>query len=171
MNHELLHNPSPHHYLYFMKDYLIRLFEYDRYANLVILETIIKAGHPEKPVKLMAHLLAAQQVWLNRCKGLPATGGALWPDWPAETLEAVMLQNTGDWLAYLNDIQPADLEKPVSYKNSKGESFQNKLIDVLGHLINHGTHHRAQAGQHLILAGVEHLPNTDYIFFIRALNH
>ena len=53
-----------------MKDHFIRLFEYDRYANQIILDTIIKADNPEKPVKFMAHLLAAQQVWLNRAKGL-----------------------------------------------------------------------------------------------------
>ncbi|MDB5154777.1 MAG: hypothetical protein JWR54_3528, partial [Mucilaginibacter sp.] len=54
----------------------------------------------------------------------------------------------------------------ISYKNLKGDDFENKLSDVLAHLINHGTHHRAQVGQHLKLAGVE-LPNTDYIFYIR----
>jgi hypothetical protein len=53
-----------------MKTYFITLFNYDRYANGLILTAIIDAGEPEKPVQLMSHLLAAQQIWYNRCLGL-----------------------------------------------------------------------------------------------------
>ena len=150
-----------------MKAYFTRLVNYDRYANDLILDAILKANQPEKPVKLMAHLLAAQQIWLNRCKGLPAPTGALWPDWQADTFADTIARNNADWLNYLDGLQPEDLEKLVSYKNSKGDAFQNHLSDVLAHVINHGTHHRAQAGQHLKAAGFENLPNTDYIFYIR----
>jgi uncharacterized damage-inducible protein DinB len=34
-------------------------------------------------------------------------------------------------------------------------------------LINHGTHHRAQIGQLIKFDGLEILPNTDYIFYLR----
>ncbi|MDB5132678.1 MAG: hypothetical protein JWR02_2427, partial [Mucilaginibacter sp.] len=68
-----------------MKDYFIRLFNYDRHANLLISDIILKAQRPEKTVKLMAHTLAAQQIWLARCKELPPPGIVLWPDWPADT--------------------------------------------------------------------------------------
>ncbi len=150
-----------------MKSYFIRLFNYDRHANLQILETIMQVGMPEKPIKLMAHLLAAQQIWINRCKGLHAINITLWPDWPAETFEGLINENHNNWLAWLNDLDPDDFEKLISYKSSKGECFENKLCDVLAHVINHGTHHRAQAGQHLILAGADKLPVTDYIFYLR----
>lgn len=150
-----------------MKNYFIRLFEYDQYANQTILETILEANNPAKPVQLMAHLLAAQQIWLNRCKSQPAIGGALWPDWQADMFAQLINDNSKVWLSYLNTLTPADFEKDISYKNSKGAEYKNKLVDVLAHLINHGTHHRAQAGQQLKFAGVEDLPNTDYIFYIR----
>jgi uncharacterized damage-inducible protein DinB len=152
-----------------MKAYFTRLFNYDRYINQIISDIIIKADNPEKSVQLMAHLLAAQQVWLNRCKGLPAIGGALWPDWPADTFAGLITKNSNEWLNYLNELPPDDFEKSISYKNSKGDSFENKLSDVLAHVINHGTHHRAQAGQHLKAAGID-LPYTDYIFYIRQSN-
>jgi uncharacterized damage-inducible protein DinB len=164
MNHELL-------YLYLMKEYFIRLFEYDRYANQIILDTIIKADSPEKPVKFMAHLLAAQQVWIHRCKGLPPFTGVLWPDWPADSLAAMIAENAEQWITYLSGLEPGDFEKTISYQDTRGNSWENKLTDILAHAINHGTHHRAQAGQHLIMAGVENLPVTDYIFFIRAMNY
>ena len=164
MNHELS-------YLYRMKDYFIRLFEYDRYANQIILDTIIKANNPEKPVKFMAHLLAAQQVWLERVKGSPGVVRALWPDWPADTLSAIITENAAQWIAYLSTLEPKDFDNKISYQDMRGNNWENTLTDILMQLINHGTHHRAQAGQHLILAGVEQLPVTDYIFFIRAMNY
>jgi uncharacterized damage-inducible protein DinB len=154
-----------------MKEYFIRLFEYDRYANQIILETIRKVNDPEKPVKLMAHLLSAQQVWLSRCKSLPLTGVVLWPDWPADTLAAVIAENGSQWVEHLKTLEPQAFEAPINYQDTKGNSYENKLSDILAHAINHGTHHRAQAGQHLIVAGVEQLPPADYIVYLRALHY
>jgi uncharacterized damage-inducible protein DinB len=150
-----------------MKDYFIRLFNYDRYANLLILETINKAGGANKPVHLMAHTLAAQQIWLSRCKGLPAPGGVLWPDWPADTFADIIDHNHKGWIEYLSSLAPADFDNMISYKTLKGDGFENKLCDILAHVINHGTHHRAQAGQHLLAGGADKLPVTDYIFYLR----
>jgi uncharacterized damage-inducible protein DinB len=151
-----------------MEAYFIQLFNYDRYANLRMLETIKKASDETEPVRLMSHLFAAQQIWLNRCKREPAISGALWPDWTVDAFEQIINDNHQKWISFLEGLNDEDFEKQVSYKNSRGESFENKLSDVLAHLINHGTHHRAQAGQYLKLAGIE-LPNTDYIFYIREL--
>lgn len=157
-------------YFAFMRTYFTRLFNYDRYANETIVDAIVQAGVLGNSVALMSHLLVAQQIWLNRCKGLPAAGGALWPDWQTAALPAVIAENNKEWLNYLETLQPEDFETTISYKNSKGDHFESKLTDILTHLINHGTHHRAQIGQQLKFAGADQLPNTDYIFYIRGLN-
>jgi uncharacterized damage-inducible protein DinB len=151
-----------------MKKYFISLFDFDRYANKLMLKVIMQAGETEKPVHLMAHLLSAQQVWYNRCKGLPQVGYQLWPDWKASSFEKLMDDNHSQWLSFLNETDDNSFEKQIIYKNSQGEGFSNKLEDVLAHVINHGTHHRAQAGQLLKMTG-ENLPNTDYIFYLRSL--
>ncbi|BAU54683.1 DinB family protein [Mucilaginibacter gotjawali] len=150
-----------------MKDYFLNLFNYDRFANELITETIIKGNNPEKPVKLMAHLFAAQQIWLSRCADFPGAPGTTWPDWQADAFAGIMETNNARWLRFLEGLEPADFDRIISYKTLKGDSYQNKLVDILTHVINHGTHHRAQAGQHLIAAGFETLPPTDYIFFVR----
>lgn len=149
-----------------MRTYFINLFNYDLYANNLILETIGKANNPEKPVQLMAHLLAAQQIWYHRCAGLPAIGIALWPDWKGDVFKQLINDNHQLWIDFLNKIDDTAFEKQIDYQNSKGDTFSNKLSDILAHLINHSTHHRAQAGQYLKLAGID-LPNTDYIAFLR----
>jgi uncharacterized damage-inducible protein DinB len=153
-----------------MKAYFTQLFNYDKSTNLLMLETIMNAGSPEKPVQLMAHLLSSQQVWLARCKGEPTIDNILWPDWKAETLKEIIDTNHKGWLSFLDSLKPDDLEKIISYKTLKGDSFENRLIDILTHVINHGTHHRAQAGQQLKLAGSDKLPPTDYILYVREAN-
>jgi uncharacterized damage-inducible protein DinB len=142
------------------------MFNYDHYANKQMLHVILKANNPEKTVQLMAHLLAAQRVWLNRCGVEPSVSVPLWPDWKADVFEQMIDDHHDKWVTLLESLQPEDFDKTISYTNFKGEDLENKLSDVLGHVINHGTHHRAQIGQHLLITGIE-LPITDYIFYLR----
>ena len=131
-----------------MKDYFIRLLHYDRYANLRILAALLQTEDHAKAEQLIAHLLIAQQVWLGRCIGKPANITTLWPDWKANTFEQIINDNHYQWLTYLESVNNNDFEQSIQYKNLQGDNFETKLADILTHLINHGTHHRAQAGQH-----------------------
>jgi len=149
-----------------MRDHFIKLFNYDNFNNQQISRLIIEAGNPEKPIQLMAHLLGAQQVWLPRCRRETATGVVIWPDWKSDVFEQAITNNHEGWISFLETLTPADFDQIINYKDSKGNSHQNKLIDILTHVINHGTHHRAQIGQHLKLTGTD-LPVTDYIAYIR----
>lgn len=150
-----------------MKDYFIRLLEYDQYANQVILKTIRESNNPEQPIRLMGHLLAAQERWLSRCKNEPVLQNELWPLKETVPFDDLIIKQSGEWLAYLNTLTPADFDTEIHYKNSLGTAYSDKLVDILAHLINHGTHHRAQIGQLLKHVGIKSLPNTDYITYIR----
>lgn len=148
-----------------MKQHFIKLFGYDYYANAIILKAITEAGNPEQAVKLMAHTLAAQQVWLSRCRqDANAPVNPIWPDdWKTEDLLIINQQNNKNWIQFL---EGENLDLTITYKNSTGLAFNNSIADILTHLINHGTHHRAQAGQVLKNMGYK-LPNTDYIMYLR----
>ena len=150
-----------------MKDYFTRLFGYDRHMNLLLTKLMVESGAAGKPVQLMAHLLTAQQVWLARCEGKPALT-ELWPDWPLNTLEQIINDNYNNWVGYLRSVPGPDFERLIPYQNTKGEGFATRLDDIITQVTNHGTHHRAQIGQHLAHAGVN-LPYTDYIVFIRQM--
>ena len=152
-----------------MKAYFTQLFDFDRYANHLILETMLAANTPQNSVDLMSHLLGAQKVWLSRCVGDPSIGGEIWPHFPVEQLGQIIDGNYKAFTNYLNTLTANDFDKVIYYKNSQGIAFENKLVDILTHVINHGTHHRAQIGQQLKLAGVEKLPALDYIFYLRNL--
>lgn len=153
-----------------MKNHFLKLFHYDKHANLQILEAIFEANQPQDAVKLMTHLLAAQQIWLLRCKATPAQGAQLWPDGQAVQFKYIIEENHSAWTGFINSLTDDDINRTSTYSNSKGEQFENNLVDIFTHLINHGTHHRAQIGQQLKLAGLEKLPATDFIFFVRGQN-
>jgi uncharacterized damage-inducible protein DinB len=154
-----------------MKNFFIRLFNYDRFASESILKVLLNSSQPEKAVQLMTHLLMAQQIWYNRCNDLPLPAGALWQnDGKIDEFAASIVNSNGNWIAYLETLTDGDFDKTISYNNLKGEPFESKLSDILMQVINHGTHHRAQIGQQLKFAGTETLPVTDYIAFTRQIN-
>lgn len=152
-----------------MKQYFIRLFNYDKYANQLLLQSIFAGYKPAQAVRLMAHLLAAQQIWLKRCQGLPSSTSELWSGGQSDDLKSMIDDYHMQWLNYISGLKEEDFESIITYQNSKGEMFSNQLQDILGHVINHGTHHRAQIGQQLIADGLEKLPVTDYILYVREL--
>ena len=153
-----------------MKDHFFNLFRYDRYANLQILEAIFEAGKPQNAVKLMAHLLGAPQIWLSRCIEIQLPGSSIWPNWQAVQFKYIIEENHVAWHNFLATLNNENISRGVTYNNSKGEQFQNSLVNILTHVVNHGTHHRAQIGLILKQAGLENLQSTDYVFYIREQN-
>lgn len=149
------------------KNHFIQLFAYDRYANIQILKSLGVVTPSNRLLSLLSHLLASQKIWLSRCRKEQPSGTPIWPVYGVEELEPIMKDNYDQWLNFLHPCKENDFSLPVIYQNSKGEKFHDQLSDIIMHVINHGTHHRAQVGQLLKLDGVEALPPTDYIFFTR----
>ena len=148
-----------------MKSYFLRLLNYDHFANRKVIELIIQTAANGKPIEIMAHLLTAQQTWLKRLKTSPAPLSPLWPDWSIDEIKHIIESNYNSLFAYLENLQPQSFEQIIAYQNSAGE-FQNTVADILAHLFNHGTHHRAQIGTLLKANGTE-MPALDYILYIR----
>ncbi|MFD0749385.1 DinB family protein [Mucilaginibacter calamicampi] len=149
------------------KEYFAGLFKYDAYCNKKFASLINSANNNYRSTELMSHLLNAQQIWLSRCLGTAFTTNQLWPKWEPDTFDGIIDKNYTEWMNFLNN--DPDVHQTIVYKNTKGEQFSSKLIDILAHVINHGTHHRAQIG--ILLKqndGVE-LPSTDYVHYVRGL--
>lgn len=150
------------------KKQLHRLFAYDRWANNRVLEALavvgpLTAGHPL--AKLLSHIIAAQEVWLARIQNQPLSGLTPWPDIDPETWpdRFAALQDTWE---HLLDTGERGFDDLITYRDTKGHSFETMLHEILLHVIIHGQHHRAQ-----IASGLRQLghtpPPTDFIFFTR----
>jgi uncharacterized damage-inducible protein DinB len=142
------------------------LFRYNRWASARVLDTMQAAeAVPARARELFSHLLRAQDVWYGRVEGTEHADLDFW--WTeslsvcAERLDA----STRRWQSVL-DERADDLNQPIAYENSKGTLFETPLRDILTHVVNHGTHHRAQIAFVLREADVAP-PATDYIFFAR----
>lgn len=150
-----------------MSDYTLqKLAAYNNWANQKLLETLetLCEKVPTRSLHLFSHLLNAEIIWLARMQHLES---------PVQVFDdhtlakcRTMQESTFECFLSLADSSPGDLEREIIYKNTKGETFTNSLEDILIHVFNHGTYHRAQIACDLRQNGFEPI-NTDYITFIR----
>ncbi|MDZ7660405.1 DinB family protein [Fodinibius sp.] len=150
-------------------DHLLRLFEYDNWANeqiLLSLQDNLSFEESEKAVEYLAHIAGSQQMWLHRIKGKSLGDIKIWPDYGLpEALQNLKTLNQ-QWKQLISTGQD-NLDKIISYTNSKGISYETTLSDILYHVIIHGQHHRAQIAKLLRNANIDP-PATDFIFFTRT---
>ena len=75
-------------------------------------------------------------------------------------------KSSEDWIKFLREYQMSGFEEVIAYQNTSGQAFETGLADIVIHVINHSTHHRAQIVQ-LLRSGDIEPPRLDYIFFCR----
>lgn len=137
---------------------------YDGWANREVLKAIRAAGVEDKrSLQLMAHILGAERVWLERLKQVPQSV-PVWPESDLGQCEAEAAQLERKWMEYLKAV--ADLSRTMSYKNTKGELWTSTIADVLTHVVMHSAYHRGQIASHMREQG--HTPAyTDFIHAVR----
>ena len=147
-------------------DYLRRQFAYDEWANKEVLNAIrAAAGANQRSVQLMAHILAAEQLWLDRLKLQPQSV-PVWPEPDLAQCEALAGRLGKEWLEFLDLITAGDVLQTVTYKNSKGEQWTNTIVDILTHVVMHSCYHRGQIASHMRANG-QSPAYTDFIHGVR----
>jgi len=149
-----------------MLEHIRNLFSYDDWANREILGSLqALSTPPERSVKLLAHILSAERLWLERLLVQKQT----LPVWPLSTLAQCKLevdQLPGLWKNYLTALGEAGLARSLTYKNTKGESFSSQKQDILLHVVTHSAYHRGQIAADMRAAGFTP-PYTDFIHAVR----
>lgn len=145
-----------------MKQFFQELFEYSHFYNQQLADVLIENQVSEKATKLYSHILSAHQIWNNRIEPLTKPFG-VWQIHSADTYRAVEQSNYEQSLHILDRY---DLDATINYANTKGQSFTNIVRNVLFHVINHSTYHRAQIATEFRQNEVEPI-KTDFIFFKR----
>lgn len=144
----------------------VQLVSYDGWANLEVIGGFRAAGNaPERSLKFMAHIVAAEHLWRARMLGIESPF-SVWPELTLERCEEQARQLPGLWREFLGDDSAGWLDRMVSYKNSKGESYKNIVRDILTHVFMHSAYHRGQIAIDMREAG--HVPAyTDFIHGVR----
>ncbi len=149
-----------------LADYLRRQFAYDEWANHEVLNAIrTGGGTDERSLQLMSHILAAEQVWLDRLKQQPQSV-PVWPKPDLAQCESQAAELGRKWLEFLDLITAGDVSQSVSYKNSKGELWTSTIADILTHVVMHSTYHRGQIASHMRETG-QTPAYTDFIHGVR----
>lgn len=146
-----------------MKPFFDELLDYTFHFNNRIIEVLTHtATVPEKSVLLLNHTINAQEIWNARIQEVYCATG-VWEIRPTGALAAL------NGINYENSKQITetfDFDKKILYTNSKGDSFENTVKDMLFHMVNHSTYHRGQIAVDFKANGLTPLV-TDYIFYKR----
>ncbi len=112
------------------------------------------------------HILAVEEIWFERWtavpwRKLPTEAGGLSIHEIGKRLERI----AGERQALIDRERPDGWKRICQYKNSQGNSYSNRLDEMLLHVANHGIHHRAQALNYLKQFGRTVRGGLDFLFF------
>lgn len=152
-----------------MKKYFLKLYSYNDWANKKVINCLKKQQvADDKVLLLMSHTLSALYIWLARITGKSAEPYPLWKQYSLAELEVMCNEIGQHWLAYITEHESFDRE--LSYNNYVGDPYKNNVENIMIHLVNHSTYHRAQVATLLRQNGFEPV-NTDFITYDRVITN
>jgi len=149
-----------------LRAHLRRLLEWDGWANRETIASLrAAAAPPARALRFMAHVPATERLWLGRLRQDPAPV-VVWPESTLDECAAEVEAMARAWPLFFAGPPPADLERTVGYRNSKGEPWTSAVGDVVTHVVIHSAYHRGQVASELRAAGFEPA-YTDFIHAVR----
>jgi len=152
------------------------LYKYNRWANATVLDAVSKLT-PEQLTRdlqsshrsvrdTLAHILAAEWIWLERWKAASPKALLTPTDFPTvESLATRWARVEGDCTEFINGITDESLAEVITYTNTKGEEWAYPLGQMLQHVMNHSSYHRGQVVTMLRQLGAEVNP-VDLLVFM-----
>ncbi|HKR07774.1 MAG TPA: DinB family protein [Gemmatimonadaceae bacterium] len=148
-------------------EYFVKLFDHMEWADQRALASLREmSAPPPKAVELMAHIVAAERVWLSRIDSTKSPV-AVWPNLTLDESERLLKENFQDYKRLLGRLSSEGLQQPITYRNSAGDQFTSTVEDMLTQVVTHGSYHRGQIAAAVRAAGGTPNP-TDYIAYIRG---
>lgn len=152
-----------------MKEYFLRLYTYNLWANKKVISCLkTQQVADDKVLTLMSHTLSALNIWLARIQDRSTAPYPLWKQYTLHELE-VMAEDIGkQWLEFVNENE--SFNRTLTYTNYVGDPYVNNVENIMIHLVNHSTYHRAQIAILLRQKGFEPV-NTDFITYDRVITN
>jgi uncharacterized damage-inducible protein DinB len=160
-------------------DEMRTLFDYNYWANGKILTAAAGMGAEElsAPASLrhgsllatLVHTLAVEWMWRTRCEKGDSPPRYIPPErfLGVESVQVAWAEEEKATRAFLGTLTDGRLNEPVRYASRRGESREAVLWQVLVHVVNHGTHHRAEAGLRLAELG-RNPGDMDFLLYLRS---
>ena len=147
-----------------MRQYLTETFQYNDFANKLVLAKIHQLPEPEEAVKLFSHLINSQQKWMARILQDPQAPQLDWwtPAYPLAELEDRWDRSLKTWLDFIDKQTEAELFGIVQFTGYDGGRWEAALKDIALQLNYHSIHHRAQIQTIIRRQGLE----PDFVDYI-----
>ncbi len=155
---------------FMMKAHFLRTCAYNHAANMRTVASIQSAVNLTTDLdRLFSHIINAQEIWLDRLQSVDESSGpSVWNLHAIHEFGSRENKNFSRFISYLDSASEDEWERVVRYKNTQGVEFENTVSDILLHVFNHSTYHRAQIA--FILRQLDEKPvNTDFIAFARGV--
>lgn len=157
-----------------MNDWMKKQYDYHVWANEMMLRHIETLPEDlflkttdlgfSAIAEVFGHLAAAEDVWLARLNGETPPPLTPKPFQSVEETRRYMDEQQERSREYISNVN--DWETVINYRNTKGQAFSNTIIEIMQHMINHGTYHRGNVTTMLRYHGYPGT-TTDYIAFVR----
>ncbi len=117
----------------------------------------------------LAHMMGSEWMWLQRAKGTSPRTQWTKEDYP--TLAALKQRWAGlqsEMRSFIDAQTDNSLQKPISYTNTRGETFHVPLWQMLAQVVNHQTHHRGELAAMYALMNVPHPEDELIQYFLTS---
>jgi len=157
---------------------ILMLFDYGAWANRRILDAAEGLSQEQftAPAGLdygslrgtLVHILSAETTWRKRCQeGISPSNPLVEDAFPTlAALRERWSEAEHAMAAFLASLTDDDLQRIIHYRTTKGAPYENPLWQLLLHVVNHGTQHRAEAAITLTQHGCSP-GDVDLIVFLR----
>ena len=144
-----------------------RLCRHMTWADNEILRALRAAPSvPDAVLREFAHIVGAEDVWLSRLERR-ASELPVWPTLYLDDIARHIVKVHEGYDRFVAQLPDAGFAGMISYKNSAGQAFDNRVSDILTHVTLHGQYHRGKIN--LLLRQAGHAPApTDYISMVRG---
>lgn len=151
-----------------MKEYLMRLFNYNHWANEMLIEALENQKIKNEYIDtIISHVLNAQYLWFARFYPKKKFSYKFWDVHQPAKLKEMNDEVASLFIEYIANIKPKDLINKVEYTTTEGEIYFNSLFDIFVHIANHSAHHRGQITHKMSELG-KLTPKIDYIIYSRT---
>ena len=156
---------------------LSRLIGFNRWAMTRLLETVaeltpeelhrdMKSSFPSV-LDTLVHTYGADWLWLRRWQGgAPADVEGIEELTSLEALSVAWRDLWAEQEAFVAGLTEVDAERVVHFKLRSGAEREQRLAELVRHVVNHATYHRGQVVTLLRQLGKTPL-STDYVQYLR----
>lgn len=158
------------------KAYFQRMADYNVWANARLYEQVAtmtptdfcadKGAYFKSVQGTLNHLLVGDWAWLLRLKGESSAHLDITKIYHADfdDLWAARQGADADMMNFMDTVDPAFLKADLTYRNIAGHQVTKPVSLILGHVFNHGTHHRGQVHTLLTQMGYKG-PSMDLVYY------